>query len=71
MVSKYNRACIPVSGLFAKALTGVNIRDLITNIGSAVGSAPAGGAGAPAGGAAEAAEGEWGGNLKAWIQGWF
>ncbi len=41
------------SGLFAKALTGVNIKELITNVGSAVGSASAGGA-APAGGAAAA-----------------
>jgi large subunit ribosomal protein LP1 len=32
--------------LFAKALEGVNIKDLITNIGSGVGSAPAGGAAA-------------------------
>merc|ERR1712168_187368 len=41
--------------LFAKALTGVGIKDLITNVGSAVGSAPAGGA-AAAGGAPAAAE---------------
>ncbi|XP_018561335.1 60S acidic ribosomal protein P1 [Anoplophora glabripennis] len=34
-------------GLFAKALEGVNIKELITNIGSGVGAAPAGGA-APA-----------------------
>merc|ERR1719245_2678902 len=34
-------------GLFAKALEGVDIKDLITNIGSGVGAAPAGGA-APA-----------------------
>merc|ERR1712002_29965 len=37
--------------LFAKALAGINIRDLITNVGSAVGAAPAaggGGGGAPA-----------------------
>ncbi|XP_028174776.1 large ribosomal subunit protein P1 [Ostrinia nubilalis] len=40
-------------GLFAKALEGVNVRDLITNIGSGVGSAPAGGA-APAAAAAAA-----------------
>jgi large subunit ribosomal protein LP1 len=32
--------------LFAKALEGVNIKDLITNIGSGVGAAPAGGAAA-------------------------
>ncbi|XP_037958742.1 60S acidic ribosomal protein P1 [Teleopsis dalmanni] len=43
-------------GLFAKALEGVNIKDLITNIGSGVGAAaPAGGA-APASDAAPAAE---------------
>ncbi|XP_059479737.1 large ribosomal subunit protein P1 [Neocloeon triangulifer] len=41
-------------GLFAKALEGVNIKDLITNVGSGVGSAPAGGA-APAAAAASAA----------------
>lgn len=28
-------------GLFAKALEGVNVKDLITNIGSGVGAAPA------------------------------
>ncbi|XP_038208776.1 60S acidic ribosomal protein P1 [Zerene cesonia] len=44
-------------GLFAKALEGVNVRDLITNIGSGVGSAPAaGGAPAAASAAAPAAE---------------
>merc|ERR1712141_109587 len=37
--------------LFARALSGVNIKDLITNVGSAAAAAPA--AGAPAGGAAE------------------
>lgn len=30
-------------GLFAKALEGINIKDLITNVGSGVGAAPAGG----------------------------
>jgi large subunit ribosomal protein LP1 len=35
--------------LFAKALEGVNIKDLITNIGSGVGAAPAGGAAAGGG----------------------
>lgn len=40
-------------GLFAKALEGINVRDLITNIGSGVGAAPA--AGAPAAAAASAA----------------
>ncbi|XP_053693996.1 60S acidic ribosomal protein P1 [Sabethes cyaneus] len=39
-------------GLFAKALEGINVKDLITNIGSGVGS---GGGGAPAAGAAAAA----------------
>ncbi|XP_050513337.1 60S acidic ribosomal protein P1 [Diabrotica virgifera virgifera] len=43
-------------GLFAKALEGVNIKDLITNIGSGVGGgAPAGGASAAAPAAAAAA----------------
>merc|ERR1711982_229741 len=41
--------------LFAKALASVNIRDIITNVGSAVGSAPAAGGGG-GGAAAEAAE---------------
>ncbi|EDW77707.1 large ribosomal subunit protein P1 [Drosophila tropicalis] len=41
-------------GLFAKALEGVNVKDLITNIGSGVGAAPAGGAAAPAAAAAPA-----------------
>ncbi|XP_055636566.1 60S acidic ribosomal protein P1 [Toxorhynchites rutilus septentrionalis] len=39
-------------GLFAKALEGINVKDLITNIGSGVGS---GGAAPAAGGAAAAA----------------
>ncbi|KAJ0181391.1 hypothetical protein K1T71_003476 [Dendrolimus kikuchii] len=44
-------------GLFAKALEGINVRDLITNIGSGVGAAPAaGGAPAAASAAAPAAE---------------
>lgn len=43
-------------GLFAKALEGVNIKELITNIGSGVGAAPAaGGAAAAAAPAAAAA----------------
>nr|CAI5825691.1 unnamed protein product [Callosobruchus analis] len=33
-------------GLFAKALEGVNVKELITRIGSGVGAAPAGGAAA-------------------------
>merc|ERR1712178_491626 len=43
-------------GLFASALQGCNVAELITNIGSGVGSAPAGGA--AAGGAADAAPAE-------------
>ncbi|XP_055296366.1 60S acidic ribosomal protein P1 [Sitodiplosis mosellana] len=39
--------------LFAKALEGVNVKDLITNIGSGVGAAPAAGAAAAAPAAAE------------------
>ncbi|KAJ8940019.1 hypothetical protein NQ314_010850 [Rhamnusium bicolor] len=42
-------------GLFAKALEGVNIKELITNIGSGVGAAPAPGAGAAAPAAAAVA----------------
>nr|AID68562.1 ribosomal protein p1 [Cerebratulus lacteus] len=38
-------------GLFAKALTGVDVKELITKIGSSAGSAPAAGAGAAAAGA--------------------
>merc|ERR1712130_300302 len=41
-------------GLFAKALDGLNVRDLITNVGSSAGAAPAGGA-APAAGGGDAA----------------
>ena len=40
--------------LFAKALDGINIRDLITNVGSAAVSAPAAGGAAPAAGGAAA-----------------
>ncbi|XP_017003895.1 large ribosomal subunit protein P1 [Drosophila takahashii] len=43
-------------GLFAKALEGINVKDLITNIGSGVGAAPAGGAAPAAAAAAPAAE---------------
>ncbi|XP_075144661.1 large ribosomal subunit protein P1-like [Haematobia irritans] len=43
-------------GLFAKALEGVNVKDLITNIGSGVGAAHAGVAVALAGGDAPAAK---------------
>lgn len=42
-------------GLFAKALEGVNIKELITNIGSGVGAAPVGAAAAPAADAPAAA----------------
>ncbi|CAG7721306.1 unnamed protein product [Allacma fusca] len=45
-------------GLFAKALEGVKVRDLITNVGSGVGAAPAGGAPAAAAAAAPAAAAE-------------
>lgn len=38
--------------LFAKALDGINVKDLITSIGSGVGAAPAAGAAAPAAAAA-------------------
>lgn len=34
--------------MFAKALTGINIKDLITNVGSASAAAPAAGGGAAA-----------------------
>lgn len=44
-------------GLFAKALEGVNVRDLITNIGSGVGAAPAPG-GAPTAASAAAPSSE-------------
>lgn len=43
-------------GLFAKALEGVNVKELITNIGSGVGAAPAAGAGAGPAAAAAAPE---------------
>lgn len=45
-------------GLFAKALEGINIKDLISNVGSGVGAAPAAGAAAPAAAAAGAAKEE-------------
>jgi len=45
-------------GLFAKALEGVKIKDLITNVGSGVGAAPAAAAPAAAAGAAPAAKEE-------------
>merc|ERR1712228_594087 len=37
-------------GLFAKALESCNVKDLITNVGSGVGAAPAAGGAAPAAG---------------------
>ena len=43
-------------GLFAKALESCNVKDLITNVGSGVGAAPAAGGAAPAAGGAPAAE---------------
>merc|ERR1712029_434927 len=43
-------------GLFAKCLESCNIKDLISNVGSGVGSAPAAGAAAAGGAAAPAAE---------------
>lgn len=51
VLSLFNNKCY-ITGLFAKALTGVNIKDMITNVGSAAAAAPA--AAAPAGGAAPA-----------------
>merc|ERR1712029_319380 len=42
-------------GLFSKALEGMNVKELISNVGSSAGAAPAGGA-APAADAAPAAE---------------
>ncbi|KAK9509357.1 hypothetical protein O3M35_006693 [Rhynocoris fuscipes] len=50
-------------GLFAKALEGINAKELITNIGSGVGAAPAAG-GAPAAAPAEAAAAPAGGDKK-------
>ncbi|KAH9498284.1 60S acidic ribosomal protein P1, partial [Bulinus truncatus] len=35
-------------GLFAKALDGMNVKDLITNVGSSAGAAPAAAAATPA-----------------------
>ncbi|XP_046989984.1 60S acidic ribosomal protein P1 [Schistocerca americana] len=46
-------------GLFAKALEGINVKDLITNVGAGVGAGPAvGAAPAAAGAAPEAAPAE-------------
>ncbi|CAG4929876.1 unnamed protein product [Parnassius apollo] len=60
-IMTYEAAAVDVElywpGLFAKAFEGVNMRDLITNIGSGVGAAPAvDGAPAAASAAAPAAE---------------
>ena len=52
-VSKLSKTILCcLAGLFAKALEGVSIKELVTNIGSGVGAAPA--AGAPAAAAAAA-----------------
>merc|ERR1712066_978222 len=45
-------------GLFAKALEGMNVKELITNVGSSAGAAPAAGAAAPAADAPEEAKKE-------------
>ncbi|XP_067014593.1 large ribosomal subunit protein P1 [Anabrus simplex] len=45
-------------GLFAKALEGISVKDLITNVGAGVGAGPAVGAAAPAAAAAESAPAE-------------
>uniref|UniRef100_A0A0V0G4T8 Large ribosomal subunit protein P1 n=1 Tax=Triatoma dimidiata TaxID=72491 RepID=A0A0V0G4T8_TRIDM len=50
-------------GLFAKALEGINVKELITNIGSGVGAAPAAGS-APAAAPADAAAAPAGGDKK-------
>uniref|UniRef100_A0A224Y1J2 Large ribosomal subunit protein P1 n=2 Tax=Panstrongylus TaxID=65342 RepID=A0A224Y1J2_9HEMI len=50
-------------GLFAKALEGINVKELITNIGSGVGAAPAAG-GAPAAAPADTAAAPAGGDKK-------
>lgn len=42
------------ASIFAKALAGKNVSDMIANVGSAPAAAPAGGAAAPAAGAAAA-----------------
>jgi len=49
-------------GLFAKALEGIKVKDLISNIGAGVGAAPAAGAAAAA--APAAAAGDAGGKKK-------
>ncbi|PSN34993.1 60S acidic ribosomal protein P1 [Blattella germanica] len=43
-------------GLFAKALEGISVKDLITNVGSGVGAGPAPGGAAPAAAAAGGAD---------------
>ena len=44
-------------GLFAKALDGMDIKDLVSNVGSGAGGGAAAGGAAPAAGEAPAAEG--------------
>ena len=44
------------TGLFAKALTGIDVKDLISNVGASAGAAPAAGSAAPAAGGAAPAE---------------
>lgn len=51
-------------GLFAKALESIDVKGLISNVGSGVGAAPAGGAAAAAGGAAPAEDGKGGDKKK-------
>ena len=58
---KYNHASL--AGLFARALEGVNVKELITNIGSSAGSGPAAGGAAPAAAAGAAPE-KKGKNIK-------
>ncbi|KAH9405061.1 60S acidic ribosomal protein P1 [Tyrophagus putrescentiae] len=51
-------------GLFAKALESVDVKSLISNVGSGVGGAPAAAAAAPAAGGAAAAGAAAGGDKK-------
>ncbi len=54
--SIYTLVLVWLAALFAKAIAGTNVRDLITNVGSAS-AAPAAAAAPSAGGAADAKEG--------------
>ena len=45
-----------ITALFSKALDGVNVKEMISNISSGVGAAPAAGGAAPAAAAAAPAE---------------